>query len=181
MKKTLIVFAAISLLYGCTTFGNLGNLKKGESTQTDVTSLFGEPEKKRFEEDHEVWQYRFVQEGAAKPSGTQTVLNLDVSFKDKAVDNYNITVTQEPVPKTQIQPGGTTQPTQKPAQPSQRPAQPGQKGGQFINQFDRNGDGRVSKEEFPGPERVFRNLDKNNDGYIDASEAPTGGQRPRRK
>jgi hypothetical protein len=174
MKQFLIVFTAISLLYGCTTFGNLGNLKKGESTQTDVISLFGEPVKKSFEADQEVWQYRFVQENAAKSSDTQTVLNLDVSFKDKAVDNYNITVTKEPVPKTKVQPGGATRPTQK-------PGQPGQRGSQFINQFDRNGDGRVSKQEFSGPDRVFRNLDRNNDGYIDASEAPVGGQRPRKQ
>jgi hypothetical protein len=181
MKKALIVLAAISLLYGCTTFGNLGNLKKSESTQSDVTSLLGEPVKKSFEADQEVWQYRFVQDGAAKPSGTQTVLNLDVSFKDKAVDNYNITVTKETIPETRMQPGGATQPIQKPGQPAQIPVQPAQRGGQFINQFDRNGDGRVSKEEFAGPERVFRNLDRNNDGYIDASEAPTGQQRPRTK
>lgn len=181
MKKALIVLAGISLLYGCTTFGNLGNLKKGESTQTDVTSLLGEPVKKSFEADQEVWQYRFVQDGAAKPSGTQTVMNLDVSFKDKAVDNYNITVTKETIPETKIQPGGATRPTQKPGQPTPKPAQPGQGGGQFINQFDRNGDGRVSKDEFTGPQRVFRNLDRNNDGYIDASEAPTGQRRPRKQ
>jgi hypothetical protein len=174
MKKLVIMLTCFLLLYSCTTFGNLGNLKKGESTQTDVTSLLGEPVKKRVEADQEVWEYRFVQDGAAKPSDTRTVLNLDVSFKDKAVDNYNITVTEETIPKPKAQPGGATQPTQ-------RPGQPGQRGGQFVNQFDRNGDGRVSKEEFPGPDRVFRNLDRNNDGYIDASEAPMGGQRPRKQ
>jgi hypothetical protein len=175
MKKTLIVLTAISLLYGCTTFGNLGNLKKGESTQADVNSLLGEPVKKRIEADHEIWQYRFVQDGTAKPADTQTVLNLDVSFKKKTVDNYNITVTKESVPKPKAQPTEVPRPAPKAVQPSQR-------GVQFVNEFDRNGDGRVSKEEFPGPDRVFRNLDRNNDGYLDASEAPPPKhQRPRKQ
>ena len=46
--------------------------------------------------------------------------------------------------------------------------------GNFIQNFDKNDDGQVSKEEFPGPDKVFELHDKNQDGYIDASEAPKG-------
>ena len=45
---------------------------------------------------------------------------------------------------------------------------------QFIAQFDKNQDGKVSKDEFPGPDDHFTRLDKNNDGFIDESEVPKG-------
>lgn len=174
MKKLLIMLAAISFLYGCTTFGNFANLKQNKSTKDDVKSSLGEPLEKRIEEDQEVWQYRFIKENLEAPSGKQTVLNLDINFKDKAVDNYNITVTQEALPEVR-------EPEGLPAPPYQRPPQPDQRGEGFINKFDRNNDGRVSREEFPAPENVFRNLDRNHDGFIDPSEAPKGSPRRRRK
>ena len=48
------------------------------------------------------------------------------------------------------------------------------KGGNFIQNLDKDNDGKVSKEEFPGPEARFAQLDANADGYIDSSEAPKG-------
>jgi Ca2+-binding EF-hand superfamily protein len=36
---------------------------------------------------------------------------------------------------------------------------------------DTDGDGKVSKEEFPGPERVFLRLDADGDGFITKDEA----------
>jgi Ca2+-binding EF-hand superfamily protein len=50
----------------------------------------------------------------------------------------------------------------------------GMKGGGFIAKLDKDGNGKVSREEFPGPQEHFTNLDVNGDGYIDASEAPKG-------
>ena len=44
----------------------------------------------------------------------------------------------------------------------------------FIQDLDKDNDEKVSKEEFPGPEKVFNNFDKNQDGYIDSSETPKG-------
>ena len=46
-------------------------------------------------------------------------------------------------------------------------------GAHFIQHFDRDGDGRVSREEFPGPDEHFESLDEDGDGYIDESEAPS--------
>lgn len=46
--------------------------------------------------------------------------------------------------------------------------------GDFIQHFDKDGDGKVSKQEFTGPDAHFSRLDKNGDGYVDASEKPTG-------
>jgi hypothetical protein len=43
----------------------------------------------------------------------------------------------------------------------------------FMQAEDRNGDGKVSQSEFKGPEKDFRSLDKNSDGVIEQSEAPT--------
>jgi hypothetical protein len=65
------------------------------------------------------------------------------------------------------------------AEPAQRPDGPAER---FIRRLDKNGDGKVSKEEFDGPARHFEDFDANGDGYIDADEAPKGpppGRRPR--
>ena len=46
--------------------------------------------------------------------------------------------------------------------------------GDFIQDLDKNDDGKVSKDEFPGADEGFDRMDMNQDGYIDASEAPKG-------
>ena len=51
--------------------------------------------------------------------------------------------------------------------------QPGQGGG-FMGRFDKDKDGKVSKEEFTGPDNIFDQFDKNKDGFIDKSEEPKG-------
>ena len=48
------------------------------------------------------------------------------------------------------------------------------RGGDFIQNFDQDKDGRVSREEFRGSDQVFNRLDRNQDGYIDETEAPKG-------
>lgn len=42
----------------------------------------------------------------------------------------------------------------------------------FIEKFDRNGDGLVALDEFPGPVEHFSQLDVNGDGFIAVTEAP---------
>jgi hypothetical protein len=44
----------------------------------------------------------------------------------------------------------------------------------FIAREDKNGDGKVSADEFGGPAQHFSHLDSNKDGYISADEAPSG-------
>lgn len=53
------------------------------------------------------------------------------------------------------------------------PPHPG-RGGDFMTRFDKDDDGKVSKDEFPGPEGHFTRLDQNGDGYVDEGEAPKG-------
>ena len=47
-------------------------------------------------------------------------------------------------------------------------------GEDFVRRLDRNGDGKVSKQEFDGPDKHFRRLDRNRDGYLSSDEAPQG-------
>src|SRR5262249_34376946 len=50
---------------------------------------------------------------------------------------------------------------------------------QRLKAMDKDGDGKVSKQEFTGPEGLFGRLDANNDGFITKEEAesfrPAGG------
>lgn len=171
MKKILIMLVVASFLSGCATFGNFPNLKKGESSQDDVRSMLGEPSKTRFEGEQEVWQYEFNKKNLKRTDTMQTILNLNITFKEKEVDNYDITVSKEAVSKEPMIEG-----PQKDMQ-KDRPEQPGKR---FINQFDRDNDGRVSRKEFLGPARAFDRFDRNKDGYIDADEAPNGPPPSRR-
>lgn len=54
--------------------------------------------------------------------------------------------------------------------------------GGFVQRLDRDGDGKVSKNEFDGPAHHFRKLDRDGDGFLSEDEAPKGpppGRRPR--
>ncbi|MCP4154014.1 MAG: calcium-binding protein, partial [bacterium] len=51
----------------------------------------------------------------------------------------------------------------------------------FILRLDKDKDGKVSKSEFDGPKLHFKDFDKNGDGFIEKSEAPTGPPRGRQK
>ncbi|MCP5106860.1 MAG: DUF1566 domain-containing protein [bacterium] len=54
-------------------------------------------------------------------------------------------------------------------------------GNAFIRRLDKNGDGKVSKIEFDGPQHHFKKLDRNGDGYLSAEEAPKGPPPGRKK
>jgi len=51
----------------------------------------------------------------------------------------------------------------------------------FMRREDRNGDGKVSREEFGGPPHHFDRFDRNGDGYLTEDEAPTGPPPPPRR
>ncbi len=40
-----------------------------------------------------------------------------------------------------------------------------------LEQFDKNGDGKITRDEFPGPPQFFDHLDANGDGVITSDEA----------
>ncbi len=48
---------------------------------------------------------------------------------------------------------------------------------EFVKRLDRDGDGKVSRQEFRGPRRAFDRSDRNGDGYLSEDETPTR-QRP---
>ena len=49
----------------------------------------------------------------------------------------------------------------------------------FMRREDRNGDGKVSRDEFRGPPAHFDHFDRNKDGYLTEDEAPKGPPPPR--
>jgi len=49
-----------------------------------------------------------------------------------------------------------------------------------ANLEDRNGDGRISAQEFPGSRASFQRRDRNRNGFIDSSERKVGNARPDR-
>lgn len=51
-------------------------------------------------------------------------------------------------------------------------AKEGRKPGRFVQRLDRNGDGKVSREEFDGPPDQFDVLDLDHDGFLSEKEAP---------
>ncbi|MCP3942638.1 MAG: hypothetical protein GY710_14275 [Desulfobacteraceae bacterium] len=42
-----------------------------------------------------------------------------------------------------------------------------------FERIDKNDDKKISKDEFPGPDKRFTKLDKNGDGFLDESELPS--------
>jgi hypothetical protein len=50
------------------------------------------------------------------------------------------------------------------------------RGSSLMKRADRNGDGKVSRDEFRGPDRHFDRFDKNGDGYLTEDEAPKGSR-----
>ncbi len=49
--------------------------------------------------------------------------------------------------------------------------------GQMIKRMDTNGDGKILKDEFTGPERFFERLDADGDGFITEEELASIRQR----
>ncbi|ACN13237.1 putative calcium-binding EF hand domain protein [Desulforapulum autotrophicum HRM2] len=43
---------------------------------------------------------------------------------------------------------------------------------QLFSQYDKDHDGKLSKEEFPGPDKDFTQFDVNQDGFLDKDEVP---------
>jgi len=85
---------------------------------------------------------------------------------------------QKAGPPPQGQKAGPPPQGQKAGPPPQ-----GARGGDFIQNFDQDKDGKVSKEEFRGSDQGFNRLDRNHDGFIDGTEVPKGPptQRPKKK
>ena len=51
-------------------------------------------------------------------------------------------------------------------------AQGGGSNPDIVGQWDKDKDGKVSKAEWPRSEKLFKQYDKNNSGYIDSDEKP---------
>lgn len=92
--------------------------------------------------------------------------------KPAPVDFSRPAQTPESRPSGQNQAPGQQTPGQGQNMPGTGGAQ--RSGADFIKRLDRNGDGKVSRNEFDGPRDHFKDFDKNHDNAITADEAPTG-------
>jgi len=63
---------------------------------------------------------------------------------------------------------------QKPDGQGMPPSRTGKSGWNFLSRFDRDRDGKVSREEFKGRAPVFQSLDSNGDGFVSKDEASSG-------
>ena len=61
---------------------------------------------------------------------------------------------------------------------TREPSEPGSPRG-FVSHLDRNGDGKVSRQEFDGPPDQFDRLDRDGDGGLSEDEAPRQGPQGR--
>lgn len=180
MKRVLIMLVGGSLVCGCSSFGTFKSLEKGQTTSDEVHHMLGEPANTLYRGEEEVWQYRFVETPGKVAGGAQATMDLGITFKDDKVSEYEISASKT-----------WTREDQKEADRLGRRGKPDGRSvpsrsgrdNAFIMRHDRNNDGRISRQEFLFPAEVFDRLDRNKDGYIDDSEAPSRGapdQRQRR-
>jgi len=78
--------------------------------------------------------------------------------------------------RTEAPPVQATPQGQGTGRPQNAGREPGGRGSDhpFMRREDRNGDGKVAREEFRGPPNHFDRFDRNKDGYLTEDEAPTG-------
>ena len=150
---SLVAFLATLLMF-CVQDGSAEEKKKGPRIEGGESGL---EFMNRFDLDkdgkisHEEWE-------AVKPG---TV------YREKHWPEYNIDgndyITLEEVPEK----GGNSEPA--PAEDAKK----GPKAGQvaFIVKFDKNQDGKLSREEYTGD--YFSVYDRNGDGFIEPEEAPS--------
>ena len=48
-----------------------------------------------------------------------------------------------------------------------------------MDRLDKDNDGKISQDEFPGPDDHFTRFDENGDGYLEESELPEGPPKKR--
>lgn len=72
--------------------------------------------------------------------------------------------------------GATLRTTGPPVEATPGAQEPGKRetANPFMRREDRNGDGKVSRDEFRGPPDHFDRFDRNKDGYLTEDEAPKG-------
>lgn len=76
--------------------------------------------------------------------------------------------------------GGVTLEEMTAAMKGGGPGGPGDKGGKrMFQRFDKNADGKVARDEFPGGDAAFQQMDKNGDGFLSSEEVDAmAGKRP---
>ena len=156
------------LLSGCTTTtgGKFARLTPNQSTREEVRQLLGEPEEVRSQEDNDIWKYTFFSvSGPRHKPGRQKALETEFFFGEDVMTDYKISVVTKSMPVVVGKPHGAGGPGSGPGMKSLGP-----NAIRFLERFDTNGDGRVTRNEFNGDPAVFRQIDLNHDQIIDRRE-----------
>ena len=166
----LLLGGGLFSVWGCTTTtgGKFARLTPNQSTREEVRQLLGEPEEVRSQEDSDIWKYTFfsVSGPKARP-GKQKALETEFYFGNDVMTDYKISVV------TKSKPGMIGKPvfhgvTGTGSGPGMKPLGPNAI--RFLERFDTNRDGRVTRNEFTGDPAVFRQIDINHDHIIDREE-----------
>ena len=163
-----LLSAGVFFSYGCQTFGTFANLKQDQSTSEDVRELLGEPEEIRSEENYDIWKYTFLKGSKARPlSNSQKALETEISFQDGVMKEYEIIVVTRMIPeKKGKKPGyGNVQPGVNPGALELDP-----KAARFLEEFDKNRDRQITKNEYSGPPKLFILIDSNHNDIIEVIE-----------
>lgn len=124
--------------------GNPASVPQGRGPQGDVMRIHN--------------MVRCVRGGAAEPRTTGPKIKK--------------TRTQRSLPRSSMMNFPGAQQGMRP--PMQGRGGQGPSGADFVRRLDRDGDGKVSRQEFDGPAQHFSQFDRNQDGYLSQDEAPQG-------
>ena len=168
----VLLLGGLFLSYGCTTFGTFASLKQNKSTSEEVRELLGEPEEVRSQDESDIWKYTFDKSSRANELVTaHKLLKTEISFQDGIMTDYQITVVTKIIPENVGR-----KPLQENMMPGIRPErQPGisglnPKAHKFLEKFDTNRDGHITKKEYLGPPKLFNLLDSNHNNIIEFIE-----------
>ena len=173
MRRICIVLV-IMMVMQLDALAGFSGIEQGKTTKEGVQAVLGTPGAQFKQDGKDVWQYEF----SRTEKSVEVVLKLSLVFDGDIVAEYSVSASQESTSAKTA--------TASSERPEERRnggggnSRSGQGGGgrasgltgDFMADHDLDKDGKVTREEFSGPERAFDRFDANDDGIVEESEAP---------